>query len=81
MPYSAALITVDNRTCDYYYSNTLVECESGGTGRRTGLRIQPAKADRGSTPLSRTMPKGKPGAGSYREFLNIYKGEGEWTLT
>src|SRR5450756_2174053 len=34
----------------------LLSCESGGTGRRTGFRIQPALADRGSNPLSRTNP-------------------------
>ena len=36
------------------------KCESGGTGRRTGLRIQPALSDRGSSPLSRTIQKDMP---------------------
>ena len=36
------------------YNKALQLRESGGNGRRTGLRIQPARAVRGSTPLSRT---------------------------
>jgi hypothetical protein len=43
------------------------KCESGGTGRRTGLRIQPVITDRGSSPLSRTSHGYKP------KFLNLYQ--------
>ena len=41
------------------------KCESGGIGRRTGLRIQPVITDRGSSPLSRTSHGYKP------KFLNL----------
>jgi hypothetical protein len=52
----AALINnnVDNLTCNEYIQKISQIRESGGIGRRTGLRIQPALADRGSNPLSRT---------------------------
>jgi hypothetical protein len=52
----AALINnnVDNLTCNEYIETISPIRESGGIGRRTGLRIQPALADRGSNPLSRT---------------------------
>ena len=45
---------VDNRRCNEYIDMISPIRESGGIGRRTGLRIQPALADRGSNPLSRT---------------------------
>ena len=45
---------VDNLTCNEYIEKISPIRESGGIGRRTGLRIQPALADRGSNPLSRT---------------------------
>ena len=47
------IIAVDNLKGNEYINVDLVS-ESGGIGRRTGLRIQPASADRGSNPLSRT---------------------------
>ena len=46
------IIAVDNLTGNEYIKKLI--SESGGIGRRTGLRIQPALADRGSNPLSRT---------------------------
>ena len=46
---------VDNLTCNEYIDKIGPIRESGGIGRRTGLRIQPALADRGSNPLSRTI--------------------------
>ena len=45
---------VDNLRCNEYIEQISPIRESGGIGRRTGLRIQPALADRGSNPLSRT---------------------------
>ena len=45
---------VDNRRRNEYIELISPIRESGGIGRRTGLRIQPALADRGSNPLSRT---------------------------
>ena len=43
---------VDIKVSDEYKDDG--KCEGGGIGRRTGLRIQPACAGRGSNPLSRT---------------------------
>ncbi len=52
-------------------------CESGGTGRRTGLRIQPALPGRGSSPLSRT----KMNKASIRpQAATALKREGEWMM-
>jgi hypothetical protein len=49
LPYPCARVMREGR--EFHRENT---CESGGTGRRTGLRIQPASPGRGSSPLSRT---------------------------
>ena len=47
------IIRVDILDGKYIIFN-VIKSESGGIGRRTGLRIQPAQAVRGSSPLSRT---------------------------